>query len=312
MGDTPVYGWTPLGELAGSSATISDPTAARPTFVPNVRARSGSPSPTASSRSETDHHRRGDARRDQHRARGRSRSYRMHASRNVLQALSAQVSDADLDPLTCTKVSSPGHPEEIRRGPEACPGIGHDHAGSATWTATLVVTDGVNTTTTGGVATCASTIRPVAALIPPRAGNVGGGPVSLLATARDVNGDPRSSTRGRSTRCRRGSALAATALPATAGVSLSRISPGSTSCGCASAIAPAVLESRRRAGGPPVIPLPTWRPRRTRRPRTSSYAGRIPVTRPRRVTIFYPATGAWWRRPSSPASHLYRHQRRRG
>jgi hypothetical protein len=226
VGDTLVYGWTLLSAPAGSSATVSDPTAARPTFVPNVpgayRFRLAVTDGVTTQRNRL-------TAADEvtlvaintapvaDPGQGSS-----HASRNVLQPLSAQVSDADLDPLTCTwKVSSPGHPEEIRRGPEACSGAftaDFTPDREETWTATLVVTDGVNTTTASAAYVCVND-PPVAAPIPPRAGNVGGGPVSLLATASDVNGDTTFEYAWSFDQVPTGSALAGTALPATAGVS---------------------------------------------------------------------------------------------
>jgi hypothetical protein len=227
-GDTLAYGWTLVAAPPGSTAAISSPTAAHPTFVPNVpgayrfRLAVTDGATTQRSRLTTvdevtltaintapvvDP--------------GQGSS---HASRNVLQTLSAQVSDPDLDPLTCTwRVSSPGHPDEIRRGPEPCSGtFAADFTPNLeeNWTATLVVTDGVNTTIASAGYVCVND-PPVASAGPPRFGNLGGGPVSIQGSATDVNGDTSFEYAWSYDQVPAGSQVTDTPLPATASVSVS-------------------------------------------------------------------------------------------
>ncbi|ABS27636.1 PKD domain-containing protein [Anaeromyxobacter sp. Fw109-5] len=224
--DTLVYGWTLVAAPPGSTATISNPTAASPTFVPNVPGAyhlrlvvTDGPTTQRSRLQGSDevtlvavnHPPLADP--------GAGSS---HASRNVLQPLVAQVSDPDLDPLTCTwKISSPGHAEEIRRGPEACAGtFASDFTPDLeeTWTATLVVTDGVNTTTVSAAYACVND-PPVASAGPARAGNLGGGPVPIQGSATDVNGDTAFEYLWSFDQVPAGSKVTDTPLPATAAVS---------------------------------------------------------------------------------------------
>ncbi len=226
--DTLVYGWTLVAAPPGSTAAISDATAASPTFVPNVpgayRFRlvvTDGPTTQRNRLSASDEVTLTAINTAPVVNAGQGSS---HASRNVVQALSAQVSDPDLDPLTCTwRVSSPGHPDEIRRGPEACSGtFTADFTPDLeeTWTATLVVTDGVNTTIGSASYVCVND-PPVANAGPARAGNLGGGPVSIQGSATDVNGDTSFEYAWSFDQVPAGSQVTDTPLPATANVSLS-------------------------------------------------------------------------------------------
>jgi hypothetical protein len=123
-----------------------------------------------------------------------------HASRNVAQTLSGTVSDADNDPLTCTwRVTPPGGTAASVAGPSACTGTFSgtfsctDQAQEGAWTATLEVSDGVNTVSDSATYTCAND-APVASAGPARYWNLGAPAdttpaLSVTGSSTDTNGD---------------------------------------------------------------------------------------------------------------------------
>lgn len=124
-----------------------------------------------------------------------------HASRHVLQTPSASVSDADGDALTCTWHARSPSGAQVDGTPAACAGAiawsgsfgpGFTPEQEGTWTVTLDVSDGTNTTRATATYECVND-APLANAGATRYGNAGAtgtvSPVPVTGTASDVNGD---------------------------------------------------------------------------------------------------------------------------
>lgn len=207
-GDTLVYGWSLVTRPAGSAAALTASTgAAAPAFTPDLegtyvvrltvtdgtagqRARLTSADEVTFTAVNTP-------------PAVAALPAQPHASRNVLQALAAAVTDADGDAITCTfSVLRPGAAAATPiAGPAAC---GASFTASFTpdvegeWTVRLDATDGVNGVTATAAYACVND-PPVAVAGVDRHWNLAeagapAAPLALLGASDDANGDPAATT----------------------------------------------------------------------------------------------------------------------